>query len=156
MPAPKLAAAAAALALAAITAACATTTSGTAVTARPAAPTSAPAAAAPTAATPTTVSDEDQVRQTMLAFQDAYNTQNWDAYTELMCTAMRTQFTGPVMDYVKKGRAETGLTHLTITAVAITGDTAIVTMSSQNEAVGTRTVTMPLKREDGWKVCRTQ
>ena len=35
-----------------------------------------------TATTTTTPapSDEDQVREAVMAFQDAYNTQNWDAY----------------------------------------------------------------------------
>ncbi|CPR10792.1 serine/threonine protein kinase [Mycobacterium bohemicum DSM 44277] len=47
-----------------------------------------------------------------------------------------------------------GLTRITITSVTVTGDTATVAMTSQNEAVGTRAVTMPLKLEDGWKVCQ--
>ena len=54
-----------------------------------------------------------------------------------------------------EGRAETGLTSITITAVTITGDTATVAMKSSNETVGTATVAMPLKLEDGWKICRT-
>jgi hypothetical protein len=30
-----------------------------------------------------------------------------------------------------------------------------VTMTSHNEAMGTRSVTLPLKREeDGWKICQ--
>jgi hypothetical protein len=107
--------------------------------------------AAPAPATP---SAEDQVRETVTAFQDAYNTQNWTAYTELMCSAMRAKFTGPVMDYVKKGRAESGLTRATITSVTINGDSASATMSSSNEALGTRTVSLPLKLEDGWKICQ--
>lgn len=118
----------------------------------PTAPSPAPSAAAPT---PTPPSDDEQIRQTVTAFQDAYNTQNWTAYTELMCAAMRAKFTGPVMDYVKKGRAESGLTHITITAVTINGETATAAMNSSNEALGTRAVSLPLKLEDGWKICQT-
>lgn len=155
----KIAATGAALALTAITASCSIVTGGTPVSSHTSSPGStvgaAPSNSPATPAPAPTVSAEDQVRQTVLAFQDAYNTQNWDAYTGLMCTAMRVQFTGPVMDYVKKGRAETGLTRTTIVSVAITGDTAVAVMNSENEAVGSRTVTMPLKLEHGWKICRT-
>ncbi len=148
---------AAAMAVAAIAASCSVVTGGTPAPPRanPSAPTAAPGnppAAQPPPAPPT---DEEQIRQTVTAFQDAYNTQNWAAYTELMCSAMRAQFTGPVMDYVKKGRAETGLTHITITKVTITGETAVAAMDSSNEALGTRSVTLPLKLEDGWKICKT-
>lgn len=151
----RLAATLTALAIAATTASCTTVTGGTA--ARPTTTGTAGVAPtnAPTPPTPTTASDEDQIRQTVTAFQDAYNTQNWPAYTELMCTAMRTQFTGPVMDAVKKGRTQAGLTQVTITSVTIIGDTAIAAMNATNEALGTRAVTLPLKLEDGWKICKT-
>ncbi|OOK65273.1 hypothetical protein BZL29_7984 [Mycobacterium kansasii] len=144
-----------ALTVTAITPACTTVTGGTAAHLTSSTSAAGSAATSPPAPpTPTTVSDEDQIRQTVTAFQDAYNTQNWQAYTELMCTAMRAQFTGPVMDYVKKGRAEAGLTQVTITSVTVTGDTAIAAMNSSNEALGTRSVTLPLKLEDGWKICK--
>jgi hypothetical protein len=68
---------------------------------------------------------------------------------------MRAKFTGPVMDYVKKGRAESGLTQATITSVTIDGDSATAAMNASNEALGTRSVTLPLKLEDGWKICQT-
>ncbi|WP_142281322.1 Rv0361 family membrane protein [Mycobacterium palustre] len=146
----------AALFAAAVTAACSTVTGGTPATSHTSALSSATVAApgtSPAPLPPVTPSTEDQIRQTMMAFQDAYNTQNWEAYTDLMCTAMRARFTGPVMDYVKKGRDQTGLTTITITSVTVTGDTATVAMDSRNEAVGSRAVTMPLKHEDGWKIC---
>src|SRR6202048_69907 len=41
---------------------------------------SAASAPATASAAPTPKSDEDQVRDTVYAFLDAYNTQNWDAY----------------------------------------------------------------------------
>ena len=112
--------------------------------------TDSPAAAPPSAA----VSDEDQVRQTVGAFNDAYNSQNWEAYTELMCVAMRNQFTGVVMDYVKKNRANTGANTIKSIAVTITGDTATANITGTNEAQGPGTITLPLKREDGWKICQ--
>jgi hypothetical protein len=84
------------------------------------------------------------------------HSQNWPAYTDLLCAPMRAQFTGPAMDYLKKTRAESGTTLIkAITNIVITGDTAAATIESQNEAMGTRTVTLPLKLEDGWKICRT-
>lgn len=109
------------------------------------------------AAPPSTVqSDEDQVRQTVMAFQDAANTENWDAYLDLMCAPMRAKFTGTVMNYLKKDRERTGVTTVTITSVSITGDAATVAMNSRNEAIGSASVSLPLKREeDGWKICQT-
>ena len=50
-----------------------------------------------------------------MAFQDAYNTQNWDAYLELMCPSWRAQYTGPIMDATKRTRADQGLTTITVT-----------------------------------------
>jgi hypothetical protein len=144
----------AALAVAVVTASCSNVTGGTPVAQHTTASASA-TASAPTTSLVAPPSAEDQIRQTVMAFQDAYNTQNWDAYTDLMCSAMRTQFTGPVMGYVKKGRAETGLTTVKITSVAIAGDTATATMDAQNEALGSRSVSLPLKLEDGWKICKT-
>lgn len=105
------------------------------------------------AAPGTAVSDEDQVRATVAAFQDAANTQNWDAYLQLMCPSMRERFTGPVLDMVKKSRAESGMTRATVTSVTIEGDTATATLDSQNEIQGSATVTLPLVRGDGWKIC---
>jgi hypothetical protein len=125
---------------------------GTSASATAAAPSNSPAGPP----SPTTVSPQDQIRQTLMAFADAVNSQNWDAYTELMCSAMRAQFTGPVMDYLKKSRAESGMTAVTaITSIVITGDRATATLTTQNEAMGTRSVTLPLKLEDGWKICQT-
>lgn len=148
-----------AVALSALTSSCSSVIGGRAAGPHPGASTSAAPspAASPTAAvvTPSPASDEDQIRQTVTAFQDAYNTQNWTAYTELMCSAMRAKFTGPVMNYVKKGRAESGLTHIVITSVTINGDTATAAMNSSHEALGTRAVSLPLKLEDGWRICQT-
>lgn len=145
-------AAAAALAFAAIVASCSVVTGGTPVLPHTSVPTSATAAAPINPPAPP--SDEDQIRQTVMAFQDAYNTQNWDAYTQLMCSAMRAEFTGTVMDYLKKSRTQNGLTTVKITSVAITGDTATVAMDAQNEALGSGSVSLPLKLEDGWKICK--
>src|SRR5687768_9006412 len=62
-------------------------------------------------------SDDDQVREAVTAFQNAYNTQNWDAYLELMCPSWRAQYTGPVMEATKKSRVDQGLTTVTVTGV---------------------------------------
>ncbi|MGH3524254.1 MAG: nuclear transport factor 2 family protein [Mycobacterium sp.] len=111
---------------------------------------SAPANAAPS---PPPVSDEDQVRETVAAFQDAYNTQNWDAYLELMCPSMREKFTGPVLDSVKQTRASQGLSRATVTEVKVEGDTATATIEGQNEVLSSKTLHLPLVRADGWKIC---
>jgi hypothetical protein len=143
---------------AAITASCSTVTGGTAISQHSSAARSA-SATAPTNSVavpppPPAASAEDQIRQTIFAFQDAYNTQNWDAYTELMCSAMRAEFTGPTMDYLKKGRAQNGLTTVTITSIVVTGDKATAAMDAQNEALGSGSFKLPLKNEDGWKICK--
>jgi hypothetical protein len=143
---------------AAITASCSTVTGGTAISQHSGAPSSANATAPTNSVAapppPPVPSAEDQIRQTIFAFQDAYNTQNWDAYTELMCSAMRAEFTGPTMDYLKKGRAQNGLTTVTITSIVVTGATATAAMNAQNEALGSGSFTLPLKLEDGWKICK--
>jgi hypothetical protein len=114
-------------------------------TAAAATTTSATAAPAP--------SDEDQVRETVLAFQDAYNTQNWDAYLALMCPSWAAQYTGPVMDSTKKTRVDQGLTTVAVTSVQIVGDDATATVDAQNEMLGRKTLDFKLVREDGWRMC---
>jgi hypothetical protein len=111
------------------------------------------AAATATTTTVPTLSDEDQVREAVLAFQDAYNTQNWDAYLELMCPSWAAQFTGPVMDTLKKGRSDSGMTSADVKSVRIVGDEATATIDSLNEMMGRKTVDLQLVREDGWRVC---
>jgi hypothetical protein len=88
-----------------------------------------------------------------VAFQDAWNTQDWDAYMQLMCPSMREQFTGPVMDQVKKLRAKQGMARGSLRSVNIQGDTATATVDSQSEGLSPRTLTLPLARTDGWKIC---
>ncbi|BBZ19798.1 Rv0361 family membrane protein [Mycolicibacterium gadium] len=107
------------------------------------------------AATTTTTapSDDDQVRETVMAFQQAYNTQNWDAYLELMCPSWRAQYTGPVMEMTKKTRIDQGLTTMTVNSVQILGDEATATVDAQNELLGRKTLDLKLVREDGWRVC---
>jgi hypothetical protein len=139
-------------------AACSHRIGGTAIPQPASAPTTAAAGAPPgTAGAPAPsapATDEDQIRQTLMAFQDSYNTQNWDAYLELMCTAMRAKFTGTVMNYVKKGRAQNGVSTVKILSIAISGDTATANLEGHNEATGTSTASLPLKLEDGWKICQ--
>lgn len=149
-----------AIAVAAVlTASCTTVTGGSALpqqggpstSATVAAPPSHPSVPAPSAKP----SAEDQIRETLMAFQDSFNTQNWDAYLELMCTAMRNKFSGTVMNYVKKGRAQNGITTIKdIKSIVVTGDTADATFVGQSEMLGTQTVSLPLKLEDGWKICK--
>ncbi len=130
-------------------------TAGTPVAEHPSAPMAEATPPPPQAPElPPPPSDEDQIRQTVQAFQDAYNTQNWDAYKEQKCPAMRDQFTdGPVMDLLKKTRADSGLTRATVGAVDIDGDVATVTFDSLNEASGNLAPTLRLERGDGWKIC---
>jgi hypothetical protein len=155
----RLATAAATFIATLLVASCSHSTGGTATPGHSSAPVSAPASAphpsavaAPTTSAPE--SDEDQAKDTVKAFGDAYNSQNWEAYTELMCAAMRAQFTGIAMDYVKNGRINNGPTTMKSVTVAIDGDTGTATINGASEALGPGSITMPLKREDGWKVCQ--
>lgn len=113
----------------------------------------APSRTAASATTTPAPSDDDQVREAVAAFQDAYNTQNWDAYLELMCPSWRAQYTGPVMDSTKKTRVDQGLTTVTVTSVRIVGDEATATVDAQNELLGRKTLDFTLVREDGWRMC---
>ncbi|HEU0191492.1 MAG TPA: nuclear transport factor 2 family protein [Mycobacterium sp.] len=145
------------LVLAVLAASCASTTGGRPVAEQgPAGSAPAgvpPALTAEPEAPPPPESDEDQIRRTLRAFQDAFNTRNWAAYKELMCPAMRARFNGPVMDLVKKSRDEQGLGQSTVTAVVIDGDTATATLDASSETLGRQTITMPMERGDGWQVC---
>jgi hypothetical protein len=87
---------------------------------------------------PAPASDSDQVRRAVLDFQDAYNTKRWDTYLSLMCTAMRDQFVGPVLDTLKSTRDDQGLTNVTVTDVEIDGDTGTATLDAQNEMLDHR------------------
>jgi hypothetical protein len=112
------------------------------------------AAAVSPVAPPLPPSDEDQIRTAIKTFSDAANSQNWDAYLQAMCPAMRATFTPAVMDTVKKDRADHGLTTARVLSVAITGDTATAQLESTNELIGTMKVSLPLEREGtGWAVC---
>jgi hypothetical protein len=110
-------------------------------------------AASATTTTTAAPSDEDQVRAAVLAFQDAYNTQNWDAYLESMCPSWAAQYTGPVMDTLKKTRVDQGLTTVKVMTVRIDGNDATATVDAQNEMLGRKTLDFQLVREDGWRVC---
>ena len=108
----------------------------------------------PPTATPAPVrSDEDQARQTVYDVQNAYNTRNWDAYTELMCTAMRAKFTGVIMDAVKRDRERNGTVVIKSITVTINGDDATAVLDGVSEGLGPNRIPMTLKREDGWKIC---
>ncbi|QUR69976.1 nuclear transport factor 2 family protein [Mycobacterium spongiae] len=120
-------------------------------------PTPVITATPPSRTTPTTTappSDQDQVRAAIKAFQDAANSQNWDAYLAAMCPAMRATFTAPIMEQVKTNRAADGITIVTVLGVTITGDTAKADLDSTNELIGSMQVSMTLARtEEGWKIC---
>lgn len=111
---------------------------------------------ATTEAPPPPPTDEQQIRDTLTAFQDAYNSQNWEAYQALMCPTMRERFSGSIMDSVRQTRANAGLTTTSVKSVTITGNTAVVTAENTNELTGTATVDLPLTRgDDGWALCMT-
>ena len=110
--------------------------------------------AAPGTTTTAQVPDDDQqVRDAVMAFQDAYNTQNWDAYLDAMCPSWAAQYTGPVMDLTKKTRVAQGLTTVKVMTVQVVGDEATATVDAQNEMLGRKTVELKLVRDDGWRVC---
>ena len=112
--------------------------------------------ATPAVPAPVALSDEDQIRQVIKGYQDAYNTNNWDAYVEMLCPAMRAKFTGATLDALKNTRATAGITTTEVLSVEITGDDATAQLHSINESRGSANVPMPLKRgDDGWQICMT-
>lgn len=121
----------------------------------PSAASATTATAAPPPAVPPPMSDHDQIRQAINAVQDAYNTQNWVAYKELICPKMAEKFNGPVMEMLKKTRADNGLTQvIAISNIVITEPNATAQLDAQSEVSGRQSVTMKLSRDqDGWKVC---
>ena len=131
------------------------TTSGTPVAQQTTAGESTAVAAPPTStAAPAPPSDEDQVRQALKVLQDAYNTQNWDVYLQMLCPSERAKFTGGVMDSLKKTRADMGVTTATVVSVTVDGDNASAVVDGNSEVAGSGRVTMKFERgDDGWKLC---
>jgi hypothetical protein len=149
-------AAAGGLALAATITACGSDATPAATKSSSASSVSSTVAAAPPAApSPPPLSDDDQIRQTLTAFQDAFNTQNWAAYLELTCQPMREQFNGPAMDLLKKTRADNGIAQIVgVSGVVIDGVKATAKMDAQNAVLGRMTIDMKLAQDQGgWKVC---
>lgn len=118
-----------------------------------AASSSSAAAAAPLPPAPAPMSDEEQVAEALQIVQDAYNTQNWEAYLEMMCPDQRAKFIGNVMEGVKTTRLQNGLTNVKVLNVTVDGDTAKARVEASNEVLGTQEITMPFERSDGWKLC---
>lgn len=136
-------------------------TDGNPVAKQPSGTTSAaPASPSTTAPTPPPPppppSDEQQIRDTIAGYQDAYNTENWPAYMTFMCPTMRERFAGSVLDTVRQTRASAGITTVTVSGVVVTGERASATMVGSNELVGVATIDVPLVRgDDGWTICMT-
>ena len=130
-------------------------TSGTPVAQQTSAAASSAVAAPPTStAAPAPPSDEDQVRQALKVVQDAYNTQNWDVYLQMLCPTERAKFTGGVMDSLKKTRADMGVTTVNVVSVTVDGDNASAVVDGNSEVAGSARVTMKFERgDDGWKLC---
>lgn len=97
--------------------------------------------AAPQAPAPAAPSDEDQISQVLKTYQDAYNTNNWDAYLEVMCPSMRAKFTGAILDSVKSTRATAGITTAEVLSVEISGDNA--KLHGVSESGGSATGSQP-------------
>jgi len=116
-----------------------------------AAPSSSPSPTPPPAPPP--MSDKDQIVAALQAVADSYNTKNWDAYLEMQCPAMRAKFTGPIMEQLKLTRDKQGLSSFKVIDVTIDGESAKVKVEASNETLGTQTLTMPMERSDGWKLC---
>jgi hypothetical protein len=114
----------------------------------------APAPAVPSAPPPP-LPDADQIRQTLTAYQDAYNTQNWAAYMELLCQPMREQFNGPAMDLLKKTRADNGIAQVIgVSDVVVDGVKATAKVDVQNAVLGRLKLDFKMAQDqDGWKVC---
>jgi hypothetical protein len=89
-----------------------------------------------------------------MAFQDAFNTQNWDAYLNLMCCAMREQFTGPVMERLTTTRTDSVLTQVISVKAKFDGDNATATLDAQNELLGRQNVDLPLCVKTGGRSAR--
>lgn len=98
-------------------------------------------------------SDEEQIRQALGAIQEAYNNEDWDAYLQLLCPAMRDRFSGDVMDAVKSTRAEQGPSYTRLLSAVVDGDVATATVEGRNDVLGTQRLTWPFRRFDGWKLC---
>lgn len=123
--------------------------------AAPPEPTAATSTPEPATSSAAPASDEELIRQTLAAFQVAYNTENWDDYLALMCTAARDLLTDAAIARLKETRVTQGLTDTTVTGVDVRGDAATATVDARNELLGRRTIQLDLVREDGWKVCQT-
>lgn len=106
-----------------------------------------------TAATTTTsveaASDEDQIEDTVAAFEKAWNDEDFNAMESVVCEELQTdpEFSE---DEFLTGRQEAGRLNLTVNDVDITGDVAVVSIEQQGESAND----FDFAREDGeWKWC---
>ena len=92
--------------------------------------------------------DEAAVRQSLATSTEAYNSENWDVFINLICNASRPAFP---LEMIKRQRTDRGPMQVTVNSVSVNGDhaTAQTTMSDRT------TVNAPyhMVREGAWKVC---
>lgn len=94
-------------------------------------------------------SDEDQIEDTVAAFEKAWNDEDFDAMEPIVCEELHSdpEFSE---DEFLAGREGAGRLNLTVTDVDITGDKAVVSIEQQGESPND----FDFVREDGeWKWC---
>jgi ketosteroid isomerase-like protein len=94
-------------------------------------------------------SDEDQIRATLSAIQNAWNSDDFDALNSHSCDPS----SDTEADF-KKQRQTIGDITIEVSKVTVTGDTAKVDASVTSTKKKSSSPTIELKRKDGdWKMC---
>jgi ketosteroid isomerase-like protein len=94
-------------------------------------------------------SDEDQIRATLSAVQNAWNSDDFDTVVSHGCDS-----TSDSEADFRRQRQQIGDITIQIKQIHVTGDTAKVDASVKSTKKGSKSSTFDLKKKDGdWKVC---
>jgi hypothetical protein len=108
--------------------------------------------AVPSSTTRTSVqasSDEEQIDEKVAAFEKAWNNEDFDAMSEIVCDELHQDPEFTESDFLES-RRDSGRLSLTVQNYDITGNTAVVSI----EQLGATTNDFDFVREDGeWKWC---
>jgi hypothetical protein len=66
---------------------------------------------------------------------------------------MRSNFSGVIMDAVKRDRIRNGPVAIKVVTVTINGHDATADLDGVSEGLGPNRFPLSSKRDDGWKVC---
>jgi len=94
--------------------------------------------------------DEEQIEDTVKAFQKAWNNRDFDGFKPILCEEMRNDKEFNEKDFLD-ARSDSGELNLAVESVEVDGDSAMATVTHEGEDADD----IDFAREDGaWKWCQ--